>query len=140
MEHFAYLEPDVICLAPDPVEKDRITRTSPAARGSVLFERYGYSPMLPPLTWVDRALATTYAPRAEQRYSVTLNASIETALRIAKRGIVVVLMSERDPSEWLNTISADLTRQPRVRVVSVRAPNDTDAPRIVTAAVMSLCR
>lgn len=114
LEHYVYLQPDVICVVPDPVGHVPAAGSFVPDRRSLAFTRFGYSPILPlvlnekaaagtspvrrmlggSLDRVDGWLGTGTRPVAavafDSAYLDALQDTVRAALRTAS-GVVVVL-------------------------------------------------
>lgn len=111
--HFAYLQPDVLCLEVDPETHAMVEPPLPNRR-SVLFRKFGYSPTLAPLARIDRALAPDQRATTAHSYLESIEAAVAIGLPTAAGGVIVVLPPQRD----------DVTNEPVKRMLSARFPGD----------------
>ena len=132
VEHFAYLQPDVICVLPDPgVHPLREGRFLPD-RHSIAFTAFGYSPILPLvviergglshsvviraagqlLARADVSITSETPPRAGARESI--HTAVRAAARLAPIGVVVVMPPDVDADQRGATFA-----DARVRVVDL---------------------
>jgi hypothetical protein len=114
IEHFAYLRPDVICVLPDPAGHPlREGRFLPDRR-SLVFDGFGYSPILPLVLQERGAMNHSTALRAAGQLLELADApasstvpmqgdaagfirsSVAAAAHAASRGVVVVLPPDAD--------------------------------------------
>jgi len=139
VEHFAYLQPDVICVVPDPVRHQLREGRFLPDRHSFVFAAFGYSPILPLvllersaitrsasmraagqlLALADVGVSSDAAPRADARELI--RSTVVAAARVAPVGVVVVMPPDAD-ADARGTIVAD----GRVRVVDL---SDVEALR-----------
>jgi hypothetical protein len=114
LERFAYLEPDVICLLPDPGRHVLRTGRFLPDRHSLAFSTFGYSPILP-LVLQERGaishsvvtsaaghllaradLLVRYDPPARADVRQQLRSAVAAAVRMAPMGVVVVMPPDDD--------------------------------------------
>lgn len=114
LEHFAYLEPDVICLLPDPGGHVMRNGRFLPDRQSVAFSTFGYSPILPLVLQERGAISHSAVMRAaggllaradlHESYRAPTRADVRQATRsaiaaarkLAAIGVVVVMPPDGD--------------------------------------------
>lgn len=133
IERFAYLQPDVLCVLPDPSSYAASDGRYLPDRRSRLFQRFGYSPILP-LVLHEKAqlvhsaaldaaagvlervdLAAPMEVRSTQDAYGALENAVTAALRVARIGVVVVLPPDG------GVPAPDSSRDRRLRVVDLAA-------------------
>jgi hypothetical protein len=144
IEHFAYLEPDVICVLPDPGQHRLHEGRFLPDRHSLAFVRFGYSPILP-LTaqekgvitdsWTLRSAGALLARADEvvspavaiepRTFQDALDAATSAAARVARIGVVVVT-----PPEFKAEDATVAAADPRVRVVHLAALPEMSGERL----------
>jgi len=141
IDHFAYLRPDVICLVPDPIGYEPGGPEFLPDRRSMVFRRYGYSPILPLVLQEKGALAHSALLRLAGRllggidgllddgdqasaianiaaYTTAIDAAVRAGLRSATAGVVVVLAPANDNRAVVERLASTVVGE-RVRVVDL---------------------
>jgi hypothetical protein len=131
IDRFAYLQPDVVCVLPDPEPRPPNEGRFLPDRGSWFFDAFGYSPILPLVVQEKGALLHSRAlqaagdllerldpparPRALPPSNApdAIGAAVTAALRAARIGVVLVLPPSRT---WRGAIDAS---DRRLRVVDL---------------------
>ena len=132
VEHFAYLQPDVICVVPDPGRHPLREGRFLPDRHSAAFAAFGYSPILPLVLLERGALSHSIAIRAVgqllARADVSvpsetrprgaarefIPAAVAAAARVAPLGVVVVMPPGADADA-----RAAIVADARVRIVDL---------------------
>jgi hypothetical protein len=132
LEHFAYLNPDVICVVPDPAWHPLREGRFLPDRHSVAFVAFGYSPILPLvllergslghsaviqeagrlLARADVNVSSAASPRADAGESI--RAAVAAAARVAPMGVVVVM-----PPDVGADVRGAIVADARVRIVDL---------------------
>lgn len=117
IERFAHLEPDVICIVPDPARHPLSEGRFLPDRRSLVFEAFGYSPILPlvlqergalghsqAMSTAGRLLAaadirSTAEPMPRQDARDRLRSAVATAMKAAPMGVVVVMPPDAEPAD-----------------------------------------
>ena len=144
LDHFAYLQPDVVCVLPDAASHATDAVRYLPDRSSPVFRAFGYSPILP---LVVEEKATMHGSRAWGAVGTVLDrfgpasrlqsagpmadrpraiaAAVEAALRVARTGVVLILPPD-DPPSTSGRLSdrrlrrIDLAANPALRDPSLR--------------------
>jgi len=143
IDRFAYLKPDVLCVLPDPSPHAASDGRFLPDRRSRVFQRFGYSPILP-LVLHEKAqlahsaaldaaagvlerldLAAPVEVRSTQHADDGLENAVKAALRVARMGVVVVLppdggVAPPDPSRDRRLRVVDLAAVPAMHDMSLR--------------------
>jgi hypothetical protein len=143
--HLRFLQADAICLLADPPDHTPLPNGYLPDRRSLVFRRFGYSPILPltleekgarlrvaPVRAAGRLLGAidrwfaddeppVHYPMSEEEYVAALDAAARTALAIAPAGIVIALpaVTGGDLSDVPAHLAARFDREPRVRIVDL---------------------
>ena len=144
LEHFAYLQPDIVCVLPDAASHATDAVRFLPDRGSRIFSALGYSPILPLVVEEKAAMRGSPAlaavgavlerldpasrpqsagPKADRSRAIA--SAVDAALRVARAGVVLILPPD-DPISASDAVAdrrlrrVDLAATPALRDPSLR--------------------